>query len=360
MDHMEITKETKQRCIASNKAFESLEHHVFEWGTGNKVLFREAQRILDTENPGKYSVEYISYTRLNFLSGKILTDRKMLNRVKATQGNFMVSREKQVLEALLERPAFWCFFTIKEVHDDDFVTIEDLFSGKTHLMHSPALCDRIKRYGDRCKNYLSLMRHDGEFLSNIALLRQYTLSKEDLLFYCHLFADDELSDETSLNEVINDNYAEFFTLDAISLLPPSMHGDHELKTTWQPFTLEEFDITRLEGTWETVSVGDQVRYDLVELEEGLDDLPYRELFDTEPPLMAGMLARDSAIGEMGFMTNSEPCHALYAALLHRAYPHLVLPQVPAVSIPARLFLHIIELPVTLPWEKFKKTLSYAG
>lgn len=360
MDHMEIPKETIQHLMASNNAYESFEQHVLTWASGKKALMREANSILNVEDSKKYPQDYRSYTMLNFLLGNILTDTKMLNRVKATQEKFMVSREKKVLEALLERPAFWCTFTIEEVHDDDFVTIEDLFSGETHLMHSTALCDRIKRYGDRCKTYVSLMRHDGKFLSNIALLRQYTLSKEDLLFYCHLFSDDDLSDETILNDMINENYAEFFTLDTISLLPPSMRGEHELKTTWQPFTLEEFDITRLEGTWNTVSVGTQIRYDLIALGEGLDDLPYRELFDTEPPLMAGMLTRDNATGEMGFMTNSEPCHALYAVLLKRAYPHLVLPQIPAVSISGRLFLHIIGLSIPLPWQKFVKILRYAG
>jgi len=289
---MEITKEIKQRLIASNNAFESFEHHVLEWGTGNKSLMREAKGILDTKNPGNHPLEYISYTRLNFLLGKILTDKKMLNRVKTTQERFMVTREKQVLAKLLERPAFWCFFTIKEVHGDDFVTIEDLFSGETHLIHSPALYERIKMYGSICKNYLSLMWHDGEFLCNIALLRQYTLSKSDLIFYCSLFADrgftgNASDDETSLNDIINEHYAVFFSLDEISLLPPSMRGEYELKTTWQPFTLEEFDISRLEGIWDSIPLGAQDRYDLNELGEGLDDLPYQELFDLAPPSWQG-------------------------------------------------------------------------
>jgi len=355
MDHMEITKETIQRNVASNQAYESFEQHVLSWASGKKALMREANSILNVEDSKKYPPDYRSYTMLNFLLGSILTDTKMLNRVKATQEKFMVSREKRMLEALLERPAFWCAFTIKEVHGDDVITIEDLFSGDTHLIHSPALCDRIKRYGDRCKTYVSLMRHDGEFLCNIALLRQFTLSKSDLIFYCSLFADSK----TSLNDIINDNYADFFTLDSISLQHPSMRGEHELKTTWQPCTLEEFDITRLEGTWNTIPVGNQTRYDLVALGEGLEDLPYRALFDTEPPIMAGMLARDNITGEMGFMTNSDPCHALYAALLQRAYPKLRLPVQPAVSIPARLFFLIIKIPITLPWQKFEKILRYA-
>ncbi|HKM06641.1 MAG TPA: hypothetical protein VJ869_06595 [Sphaerochaeta sp.] len=80
------------------------------------------------------------------------------------------------------------------------------------------------------------------------------------------------------------------------------------------------------------------------------------------PLMAigGTVVRETNTGKMGLVTNSEPCHALFAALLKRAYPDLVLPQKPALSIPAKLFLLIIKVPVTLPWEKFKKTLSYAG
>ncbi|MGB4407941.1 MAG: hypothetical protein WBI82_13850 [Sphaerochaeta sp.] len=37
---MEITKKTKQRIIASGKAFISFENHVFEWGTKQKQLMR--------------------------------------------------------------------------------------------------------------------------------------------------------------------------------------------------------------------------------------------------------------------------------------------------------------------------------
>lgn len=360
MSAMEITKEIKQRLIASDNAFMSFEHHVFEWGTKQKRLMREAKTILSQDQAKHFPENYLSYTRLNYLESKILTDEKMLNRVKATQEPFMVSREKQILAKLIERPAFWCYFTVQEIHGDDFVTIKDLFSGKTHLMHSPALCDKVQKIDTRCKYFLSLMRHDGDALGHVAILRAYSLSKADFLFYCSLFADSEPDEELSLETIINAHYADFFTLDNLMQVAPTMRGEHELKTTWQPFTLGEFDITCLEGTWNTVPLGSQTRYDLVTLGKGLDDLPYRRLFDISPPLMAGMLVRDNDSGEMGFMTNSEPCHALFAALLKRAYPLLELLQIPIVSIPAKLFLLIIKVPVTLPWEKFKKTLSYAG
>ncbi|MBK5247641.1 MAG: hypothetical protein JJE49_10295 [Peptostreptococcaceae bacterium] len=83
---MEITKEAKQRIMASNQAYESFEQHVFTWASGRKALMREAKRILNSENPGQYSVEYISYTRLNFLSGKILRFFRILG---GQVGNFI-------------------------------------------------------------------------------------------------------------------------------------------------------------------------------------------------------------------------------------------------------------------------------
>jgi hypothetical protein len=79
-----------------------------------------------------------------------------------------------------------------------------------------------------------------------------------------------------------------------------------------------------------------------------------------PEGYGGTVVRETNTGKMGLVINSEPCHALFAALLKRAYSLLELLQIPIVSIPAKLFLLIIKVPVTLPWEKFKKTLSYAG
>ena len=213
---------------------------------------------------------------------RVFTDVKMLKRIKNTQENFMVSREKQILALLLEKPAFWCFLTIKEIRENDFVLIEDLFRGETHLMYSPSLSLKKKVEGSQQKNYLALMIQEGNRIVNIGLLRRYSLSKSDMRFYCSLFAgigfdDSEFDNETTLDEVISDHHNDFFTLDKVDAAITVMRGEHEQRHTWQPFSLEKFDIHRLGGTWKATHVGNQTRYDLVEMDEEMIQLPYARL-----------------------------------------------------------------------------------
>ena len=293
---------------------------------------------------------------------RVFTDVKMLKRIKNTQENFMVSREKQILALLLEKPAFWCFLTIKEIRENDFVLIEDLFRGETHLMYSPSLSLKKKVEGSQQKNYLALMIQEGNRIVNIGLLRRYSLSKSDMRFYCSLFAgigfdDSEFDNETTLDEVISDHHNDFFTLDKIDSLPPAMYGEHEIRHTWQSFHLEEFDIKRLGNNWGSKHVGNQSRYDLGELDDAMNNIHHAESFSIGFSLIDSHIVRDNTSGEMGLMNNSEIGYALFAFLLRKAYPDLVLPQQPEISIPGALLSHIATLPCSLPWSTFETVIT---
>ncbi|MDA3835616.1 MAG: hypothetical protein PF495_19765, partial [Spirochaetales bacterium] len=148
----------------------SLEKIILEWCTENKQLKRVVHTYLAHEKDGDSPPEYIKLSTMTLFLSKVLTTTNMLKRIQNTQEKYMVSREKQVLARLFERPAFWCFFAIKEVHGDDFLTIEDLLSGETHLLYSPILCSREKMPGIPINNLLSLMMDWGGYLSNIGLI----------------------------------------------------------------------------------------------------------------------------------------------------------------------------------------------
>ena len=350
---MEITKEFKQHCIAFSQAYERFEQLLFDWGVESKPLMREVKNHLLLERDGEYPLDYFRYSAPALMLHRVLTDGKMLKRFQNTQEKFMVSREKQVLSCLLERPAFWCFFTILEIYEEEYALIEDLYSGETHLMHSPNLCLRKRMDGSRPKSYLSLMMYTGQCLANIGLLRSYTLSKTDMCFYCSLFAGSESDDETTLGEVINDHYNDFFVLDKTNATTRVMHGEYELRQTWQSFHLEDFDINRLGGTWTSTQVGALRKYTLVTHDQSIQDLPNGNMLSSDPPLMKALIVRDHDSGDMGFMTTSEPAHALYKALFEHAYPELALPQEPEVSIPTSLLFRIVDVGLPLPWGRFE-------
>ncbi len=352
MISMDTYKELKQHCVTFNHAYYSLEKLVLLWSRQNKLLVREEQKHLSLEWDKGYPQDYFRFSAPSLMLHRMLTDDKMLKRFQTSQEKFMGSREKQVLTLLRERPAFWCFFTIKEIYDNDIMLIEDLFRGRSHLMHSPALCDQIRRKGLQKKNYLSLMIHNEPCLINIGLLRSYYLSKADMRFYCNFF-----DDEATLDRVINDHYNDFFTLDKIDSLPPAMYGEHEIRHTWQSFHLEEFDIKRLGNNWGSKHVGNQSRYDLGELDDAMNNIHHAESFSIGFSLIDSHIVRDNTSGEMGLMNNSEIGYALFAFLLRKAYPDLVLPQQPEISIPGALLSHIATLPCSLPWSTFETVIT---
>jgi len=319
---------------------------------------REVKTQLLLEEDGEYLEGYFNYSPSALVLQRVLTDVKMLKRIQNTQEKFMVRREKEILALLIEKPAFWCFFTIKEVLDEEFVLIEDLFRGNTHLMYAPSLILRKKMQGLQQVNFLSLMIQDGECILHIALLRVYFFNRTDMLFYCSLFAGIGFDNETTLGEVINDHYNDFFTLDKVETGQKLMRQGHERRQTWQPFTLEAFDTDRLAGDWMATNLGGQTRYDLIDLDEEIEKLPHAQLLSSDRSVVYGFIVRDHTTGEMALMTESDTTYETFSALLQKAYPELALPQHPEVSIPINLYDNITDLGLTVPWGKFEAVMEY--
>ncbi len=362
---METNNELKQHSKTFSQAYEKFETYILEWSQQSKPLMKEVKTLLLMEEEEEYLEGYFNYSPSALVLQRVLTDVKMLKRIQNTQEKFMVRREKEILALLIEKPAFWCFFTIKEVLDEEFVLIEDLFRGNTHLMYTPSLIFRKKMQGLQQVNFLSLMIQDGECIMNIALLRVYFFSRDDMLFYCSLFADIGFAgigfdNETTLGEVINDHYNDFFTLDKVETGAKLMRQGHERRQTWQPFTLEEFDTDLLAGDWMATNLGDKTRYDLIGLDEEIETLPHAQLLSSDRGVVYGFVLRDHTTAEMALMTDSDTTYETFSALLQKAYPELALPQHPEVSIPINLYENITDLGLTVPWEKFESVMEYMG
>ncbi len=340
-------KEIKEVCQRFNSGFDGVEHLIMDWGREKSQLKKPLREILSIDDDGRYPEGYGSQSAGNYLLSLALTDPKIMQQLYVKNEVHLTTKAKQALSFWQKQPAFWCFFSVNEILKDQFLQIEDLLTKETHLLYSPGISKMQKDRTTRNKHYLCLMLPNGECLQTAGILRFNALTASDLLFYCFLFEP-----EASLTTVINNHYSKFFVLDEISTLPFVIHRGHDLKYVWHAFTLPDFDISRLGGTWEIGELGTKEKFYLTEPDESMSGVPHAELLIDDFPTMGATLYRDNSTGEMGLQTNTEASYALFAALLERSYPELVLPEQPTVAISMSLFMLLEELGLPVPWAKF--------
>lgn len=58
---------------------------------------------------------------------------------------------------------------------------------------------------------------------------------------------------------------------------------------WQPFTLPEFSIKKLPGSWVSLSLGDQQKFYLEKPDKSMHTLPNGNLLESDAPAMAGSI-----------------------------------------------------------------------
>ena len=351
-------QELLHHCKVFEQGYVDVGQLIYDKGLDVKTLRKTHAAILALEEGGNQPAQYYESSALTYLLSHSLTDSKALKRLLKQYEAIMQPRSKQVLSSMIDHSAFWSFFSVVEIHEDDFFTIVDLLSGETHQLYSARLSNLVSDPQIRDKHFLTLVYSNGECLHTAGVLRFNSLSVSDLRFYCSLFhhkTDTDL-DTLTLKDVINNHYLEFFELDAISLFEKQYDGSQELQRIWQPFTLEEFDITKLGGTWETVEIEDQIKFNLLEPDEGMRSLPNGKLLFSEYNVMEGQLVRDVGTGEMWLSTWTDKAYLFFSRLLSRSYPNLKLPKKPsfAISLPLSVLLSTME--IGLPWSHFKEII----
>lgn len=349
MNHTDM----KKICKTFNSGFDEIEKHVMEWGRNNKALQKDIRTIMSLNTNPRYPKGYGGMSTGNYLLALFLTDPEAMQKLSKKQDIPLTAKGKQVLSHWIELPAFWCYFSIKEQMEDDFMTITDLLSGEEHLLYSPGISSMQKKQDTRVKHYLCLMLGNGECLQTVGILRYNSLSISDFRFYCDLFET-----EMPLGTIINKHYTKFFSLDEISTLPIVMHKENEVVFAWQEFSLEDFDITRLGGQWLTNHKGEQTSYALQSPDKSMMDVPYGDLLETDFPSTTFSLYRNTKTGSMAINTTALTSYTIIASLLQRAYPSLELPRVPEVAISMVLASLLARMDLDLPWSKFKALMDY--
>lgn len=155
-----------------------------------------------------------------------------------------------------------------------------------------------------------------------------------------------------LKAILGKHFTKFWKVDSIATLPLVKHNSYTMGFGWQPFTLPEFSIKKLPGSWVSLSLGDQQKFYLEKPDKSMHTLPNGNLLESDAPAMAGSIVRDTTTGEMGLATNSEIAYPFYASVLQSSYPSLQLPKKSSVFISAALRSVSNKMDLPFPWKKF--------
>lgn len=342
----------KETCKTFNQGFAALGSHFMLWGSKQQRLKKSINKLLTLNQSSTYPPGYGDTTAGNYISAQMLIDPKAMQQMLNRKDIYLTEKARQVLTFWKDNPGFWSYFVIREKLEDDFFTIKDLVRGEEHLLYSPGLASLQKSATSRNKQYLCLLLPNGECLQTAGILRHYSLSVEDLMFYCSLFEAEE-----DLQTVITNHYSDFFELDMISKIPTMIHGDHDFVYTWTEFTLQEFDIKHLGGAWKVRTADSQISYTLEEPDASMMDVPNGNLLGTDFPMMNAIIYRDEKTGLMALYTRFKVSYAIYKALLIRAYPDLDLDEEPDIAIAMPLYIFLTRTHLTLPWDTFKEIMD---
>ena len=346
--------ELKKLCATFDKGFLAIQDYMDEWGRTNKPVKKVMDAILTSGgNKQKFITEVEMTKAYLYLLSEFFQDVEALKKVHAQHEAELDAVGKQVLSYWEEHPGFWLYFSLKEELSADFWTIVDHMTGEEHLLYSPGVGSLQDMAGDEPLHFVCLMQPNGGCLQTIGQIKYNHLPVADFTFYCSLFKPEE-----GLKAILSKHFLSFWQLDIVANRTSVSRNGYEMGYTWQPFSLAQFDTTKLGGKWNTWKHDAKEKYFIKGPDPSMDKLPSKKLLETDPIVMGASIVRNPKTGEMGLATNSEIAYPFYAAILNRAYPELKLPAKPSVfvTVPLRELAVKTELP--FPWKKFRAILEY--
>jgi len=347
MESMYNLKEIKETCDLFNQAYYSYNEYIFDWIEDKTTIIRTVNEIFSKSILTDMPEDYWTDQAALYTDGQLLTDPKTIKKIRKETEGFMPSEARKSLAFWMRNPGFWCYYTIKETLGDDFFIIEDLVTGDTHLMYSTPITFLQTKSVAKDKHFLSLMLPNGSCLQTIGFPKFFSFSASELQFFFSLF-----SRGLDLGSAINKHFIKLTELETLNNTRQFFGEGVGVKQIWQPFKLKNFNISDLEGTWDSRELGKQQIFRFASVAASYASLPNSHIFKTECDFLKIELVRDNRSGEMGLFTSSETSYTLFSALLMRSYPELVLPKQPLVAISPRFSLLLAEGNFPLPWNQF--------
>ena len=338
-------QEATEQCQLFSKGFDAIEGLIMEWGRNKGSLKKNLKEILSSKESA--APEYGSFSAGNYLLSLMLTNSKEMRQFATQNETLLSASAKQALSYWREHPAFWLFFSIQELHKDNFITIKDLLSGEEHLLSSKGIVDMQRREETRNKHYLCLMLPNGKCLQTCGIIRYNALTPTDLLYYLSCF-----DAQGSLDSVINNHYPTFFKLDELSNVPVIFHKEERMLFIYQRFQMADFSISKLPGTWDTKVVGNLRSYSLIP-----DTGSSAEPAEISLRENNATLYHDTQTGEMAISTLLLSSYTQFSTLLTHAYPQLTLPLQPEIAISMVLMPLLEKLKFDVAWAPFSSIIQ---
>ncbi len=339
--------ELKKVSATFDKGFNAVKTLVDRWGHSKKPIKKMMETILTGDSPSKLVTDLSFAQAYLYLFSEFFQDPKAIKQLKTTYEAELTPEAYQALSFWQKSPAFWLYFSVKEELDDDVWAIVDNLTGEEHILcsHGISIMQRWEEAKDM--RYICLMMPNGQCLQSAGAIKYNKMPVSDFHYYCSLFKP-----EVGLKAIMSKHFPAFWQVDLIATKPIIKHKSYAMGFLWQPFTLPDFDSTKLPGKWVTMTLGTQQKFYIETVESIVDDLPNIQLFRNETAIMTGCFVRDTCTGEMSIVANTEFAYPFYAAILERTYPSVNLPKQPSVHISAALRWLSGEVDLPFPWKKF--------
>lgn len=338
--------ELKRVCNAFGKGFSDITTFADEYGRSKKPIKAVMDEILSS-GAGKIVTEYEIFSSYHYLLSEVFQDTNALRQLRLSYKDELTPEGEMGLAFWEKNPAFWLYFSVREDLGNSFWSIVDEMSREEHILYSTGIGTMQAWDEAERTRYLCLMLPNGQCLQTIGPIKYNKIPVSDFLFYCSLFKP-----EVGLKAILSKHFVKFSKVDAIATLPVVKHASHTMGFGWQPFTLPEFSIKELPGSWVSLQLGDQQKFYLEKPDKSMHTLPNGNLLESDAPAMAGSIVRDTTTGEMGIVTNTEIAYSFYASVLQNSYPSVQLPKKSSVFISAALRSASNKMDLPFPWKKF--------
>ncbi|MDY0289869.1 MAG: hypothetical protein RBR15_13670 [Sphaerochaeta sp.] len=336
----------KMVCNAFGKGFSDITSFADQYGRSKKPIKAVMDEILSS-GAENIVTEYEIFSSYHYMLSEVFQDTNALRQLRLSYKDELTPEGEMGLAFWEKNPAFWLYFSVKEDLGNSLWSIVDEISGEEHILYSTGIGTMQAWEEAERTRYLSLMLPNGQCLQTIGPIKYNRIPVSDFLFYCSLFKP-----EVGLKAILSKHFVKFSKVDAIATLPVVKHNSYTMGFGWQPFTLPEFSIKKLPGSWVSLQLGDQQKYYLEKPDKSMHALPNGNLLESDAPAMAGCFVRDTTTAEMGIVINAEVAYPFYTSVLQSSYPSLQLPKKSSVFISAALRSVSNKMDLPFPWKKF--------
>lgn len=258
MDRTE-TKALLAACADYSNRYNEIEPVVYEAVGRRKTLTRVIDQLVHLEKDPKNQFPEGFYTQLtgSFALSQLLTGADSTEKFLKAYRSELSPEAVDTIELWIETPLRWTFFTIRREHEDDLFTITDGLAGEEMLLYSPGLRRMQGMGSSRDCSYLTLLFWNTTCWQTAGMLHYYHLTAENIVFFC-TGLDADLYAEKGLSGIINGHFIDFFRLDNISTLPPTMYRGEPVAMYWKELHLEGVATKKLPGKWDATTGKDSL------------------------------------------------------------------------------------------------------